>query len=325
MNPPQWTFYPSDLQFFIDEEQKDFKRRLRLWTQSQPCPRRIPPSAKDYYRHQIHTKQINESEKKSGLYRIFHIRNFTSDRRNYVQGPAALKHWHGDPLASMQRAFAAIDKDEGNLPDELAVLRNLYRDNDVQIRRLKKKPSVSFDDDDDNDADESDSDGGPDDGQQAKYRQSSQAPKPKEDVHSRRRSTRIEKQHQSGSSIRHHQASDTKNLVMLSSSYKPKAILQDPVAQSNPRKRRKAAEVLPSEAGSRPGSMMSDSEKSAYGTKPKHWKWGPNESTQEIIDFWTFFHTVDYGPAMTDEQYEESKKQQNHGLPTPEKTRKSLQ
>ncbi|KAI4156934.1 MAG: hypothetical protein L6R39_000886 [Caloplaca ligustica] len=148
---PGWVFIPTDLNFFIDFERTDYRRRVASFKKSSDgvCTQRIPPTPDQYV------------QACGGLYDMYMLRPFGSPqdawqhpgRSAYQPNP---KVWHGDPMLALFKAFHAVESNPHLLPeDSLMTLSRLYRAND-EIPRLDGAIGDSSDDDDDSGDDNSD-------------------------------------------------------------------------------------------------------------------------------------------------------------------------
>ncbi|QKX60439.1 uncharacterized protein TRUGW13939_07584 [Talaromyces rugulosus] len=124
---PGFIFFPTDLQFFIDFEINDQDRR-----RNDAGLRRRVPTAEDYKAHQLRTNTI-PSDAKGGLYRCVFLKNFVLGGRFPAIMPDLCKHrtWHGNPIASLRRAFAVLGTPrvyilDKRIRDDLEKLRYLY-------------------------------------------------------------------------------------------------------------------------------------------------------------------------------------------------------
>ncbi|KAM5447629.1 hypothetical protein MaudCBS49596_005888 [Microsporum audouinii] len=105
---PGYIFFPADLHFFINFELEDRERR-RLTAESGFPVKRQVPTAKDYKDHQIRNGSISP-EDVGGLYRRVFLKNFLHDGMfpSIIPTLTTPKCWHGDPMASLRRAIAAL-------------------------------------------------------------------------------------------------------------------------------------------------------------------------------------------------------------------------
>ncbi|KAL8999387.1 MAG: hypothetical protein Q9188_005901 [Gyalolechia gomerana] len=118
---PAWVFVPSNLDYFINFENTDFRRRQREHQTTGNFPIRHCPPAKDYV------------EEAGGLYDTYMLRQRRDDNgwnpglSTYLPRP---KWWHGDPMTALYKGFKAIGINSRLLPSKLAVISDLYQRND---------------------------------------------------------------------------------------------------------------------------------------------------------------------------------------------------
>jgi hypothetical protein len=109
---PGYVFFPTDIQYFIDFERRDRARREEFardtGTSISSFIRQVPTSD-DYKQHQVNNNIISPTAIGGRYSRLF--------LKQYLHGgelPGAeaffstAKEWHGAPLASFRRAFAAL-------------------------------------------------------------------------------------------------------------------------------------------------------------------------------------------------------------------------
>ena len=136
---PGLVFFPADLQFFIDFENKDFKRRKDESTQSE-WPARTCANAEDYFRHQLSEGVVTE-DACGGLYRRCNLRNYseTDMAPSFQLGSNTLppKEWHGCPMASIARVFHSLGARGFVIETEyktlLRELQDLYGEHDSEL------------------------------------------------------------------------------------------------------------------------------------------------------------------------------------------------
>lgn len=123
---PGFVFFPTDLRSFINFEVNDRERRRRR------NDRRSVPSAQLYKAHQTNTDTIL-TPAIGGLYRCVFLKNYLGggEYPDMTRALAISKPWHGDPLASLRRAFAVLGTPRVYIMDEqirkgLELLRHLY-------------------------------------------------------------------------------------------------------------------------------------------------------------------------------------------------------
>jgi hypothetical protein len=123
---PCFVFFPTDLRFFIDFELSDEIQRENTTT-------RQVPSAEAYKTHQVMNKTIS-SNAKGGLYTRVYLKNFFLGGllpEDTLRELSSDKQWHGNPIASLRRAFAILGSPrvyilDTKTRDELDRLRFLY-------------------------------------------------------------------------------------------------------------------------------------------------------------------------------------------------------
>jgi hypothetical protein len=71
---PSFFFLPTDLEYFLNYERQDRKRRRRLGCRTGTIPARICPTAQAYQDHQIH--QMVAGAELGGLYTRIVIKDF---------------------------------------------------------------------------------------------------------------------------------------------------------------------------------------------------------------------------------------------------------
>lgn len=143
-----WVFVPTDLKFFLDFEREDFERRTEALKTTGSRSGRICPSSLQY---QVHQEQELERGVCGGLYMSYVLRHYFYRLEGYPEiKPGASpfinnpKSWHGDPMASLEKAFKASGQQPNVFPQEvkstLRELLDLYCENDklsVDVLRSK--------------------------------------------------------------------------------------------------------------------------------------------------------------------------------------------
>jgi hypothetical protein len=137
---PGYVFFPTDIQYFIDFERRDRARREQLATDTavpiSSLSRHVPTSA-DYKQHEIDSNLISPTAIGGRYSRVF-LKQFlhSGEIPGIEEKYSTAKEWHGAPLASIRRAFAAlssprflviVDTNTRNLLEEL---RQLYFSDD---------------------------------------------------------------------------------------------------------------------------------------------------------------------------------------------------
>ncbi|KAL8635597.1 MAG: hypothetical protein Q9228_006928 [Teloschistes exilis] len=126
---PGRTFFPADLEYFLDFERQDFERRQRQYEVTGEWPTRVVPTAQDYLQHQAN---ILPPEASGGLYKRMFL-----DGNAHILGEDPKfppKSWHGCPLAALSRAFHSLGTQSHLFPreirEQLRQLQDLYGTND---------------------------------------------------------------------------------------------------------------------------------------------------------------------------------------------------
>ncbi|KAI4137543.1 MAG: hypothetical protein L6R39_007222 [Caloplaca ligustica] len=131
---PSWVFVPSNLDFFIEFEKEDFRRRMSDYKPNGEFPvRRCPPV--ELYRNTG-----------GGLYDAYMLRehgpkngNWRPGRSTYLPHPKA---WHGDPMVALFKGFIALGTHGFLLPRKLMILSRLYGRNDRGPREQVANPGL---------------------------------------------------------------------------------------------------------------------------------------------------------------------------------------
>ncbi|KAL8762711.1 MAG: hypothetical protein Q9184_001335 [Pyrenodesmia sp. 2 TL-2023] len=131
-----WVFIPSDLEFFIAAEKSDYERRINVYNISGIFP--VRPGTEEHI------------DSCGGMYDAYMLRHYMG-LGNWQPGRSTFlpntKHWHGDPMITLQKGFLALGLCSLLLPKELEVLSELYQLNDTgppqdRPRRLEaRKPT----------------------------------------------------------------------------------------------------------------------------------------------------------------------------------------
>lgn len=148
-----YVFFPADLDFFIEYELHDRQRRRQ-------GPRKTP-SAADYKDHQVREGKVS-SLAPGGLYCRIFLKDFLLGGILAIETLRMLaldKPWHGNPIASLRRAFGIlgsvrIEALDPNIYHQLHRLRHLYFSDSANSRltliyRFKAPEKRSRDDSDD--------------------------------------------------------------------------------------------------------------------------------------------------------------------------------
>ncbi|KAH8650281.1 hypothetical protein BGZ60DRAFT_194917 [Tricladium varicosporioides] len=111
---PSFFFLSTDLNYFLNYERQDRKRRRKLGRRTGTIPGLMCPTAQTYQDHQSH--QGVEGAGLGGLYTRIIINDFLPQypgRAPFQPGPSeygATKSWTGSPMASLQRAVLMLRK-----------------------------------------------------------------------------------------------------------------------------------------------------------------------------------------------------------------------
>jgi hypothetical protein len=111
---PSFFFLPTDLDYFLNYERQDRKRRRKLGRRTGTIPARMCPTAQTYQDHQRH--QGVEGAGVGGLYTRIVVKDFLPQypgRAPFQPGLSeygATKSWTGSPMASLQRAVLMLRK-----------------------------------------------------------------------------------------------------------------------------------------------------------------------------------------------------------------------
>ncbi|PYH98484.1 hypothetical protein BO71DRAFT_316258 [Aspergillus ellipticus CBS 707.79] len=135
---PGYVFFPTDLKFFIDFEMEDRERRRIAAENGHPIRRQVP-TAVQYRTHQQENGMIS-SDAICGLYRRVFLKNILHGGifPDLVRSFATSKEWHGNPMASIRRAIAALGSSrfyvvvDPEIRSDLERLRNLYFGDETQ-------------------------------------------------------------------------------------------------------------------------------------------------------------------------------------------------
>lgn len=127
---PGWVFFPTDLQYFLDFEDRDFERRQKHHDDTGEWPVRAVPSAENYLQFQ---SNIVPQTVIGGLYRRIYFHSRLSTNGVAVFGESAEippKPWHGCPLAALNRAFNSLGSQShiysSEVRQQLRDLQDLY-------------------------------------------------------------------------------------------------------------------------------------------------------------------------------------------------------
>lgn len=155
ISSPGWVFIPTDLQYFLDFERRDYKRRREMVGSTGAYVIRVSPSPGQYLQHQ--RKKVEEHAH-GGLYACYVLRHYVGRIPGMVQMQPGLspytepKPWHGDPMAALSKSFKAVGMTPLAFPtevrDKLMELSILYSTNDQLIKdRPRWHPAMGLEDD----------------------------------------------------------------------------------------------------------------------------------------------------------------------------------
>ncbi|KAL9043533.1 MAG: hypothetical protein Q9214_003284 [Letrouitia sp. 1 TL-2023] len=143
---PAFIFLPSDLQFFLRWEEEDFRRRINDYRKFGTCRARRPPSAADYNTW-VSQKLQHDSETEpgysGGLYSLYTLHEYLPRMPGISATRVGLspfhesKRWHGDPMASLRRAFLSLGSRAHVYPRP--VRRQLQRLQDMYIENTEQR------------------------------------------------------------------------------------------------------------------------------------------------------------------------------------------
>ncbi|KAL8665809.1 MAG: hypothetical protein Q9202_001931 [Teloschistes flavicans] len=140
---PGRTFFPADLDYFLDFERQDFERRQKQFEVTGDWPTRVVPTAQDYLQHQAN---ILPPEATGGLYR----RMFLAGKAHVLGEDPKFppKPWHGCPLAALSRAFHSLGSQSHLFPSDirqqLRDLQDLYGTNDQRAGAVPNTQGLSI-------------------------------------------------------------------------------------------------------------------------------------------------------------------------------------
>jgi hypothetical protein len=124
---PSFFFLLTDLNYFLNYERQDRKRRRKLGRRTGTIPARICSTAETYQAHQMH--EGIEGAQLGGLYTRIVIYDFLPQypgRASFQPGPSEYdqsKSWTGLPIASLQHAVLMLRKlNLHRIPHDIRVL-----------------------------------------------------------------------------------------------------------------------------------------------------------------------------------------------------------
>ncbi len=150
---PGFVFIPTDIQYFLDFEHRDYQRRRRVHKSSGELLLRVSPSATDYLQHQSQDGLIEERAC-GGLYTCYVLRHYMGKKLGHPEidhGKSPYmddKPWQGDPNTALSKAFRVVGAKPTAFPSEirkaLLDLSLLYCENDTYLQdqdsRLSRTP-----------------------------------------------------------------------------------------------------------------------------------------------------------------------------------------
>ena len=135
---PGMTFFPQDLNFFIDFEIDDYDRRVEKASSNGSTRRRKCPTRAEYLAAQI-KKGAVPKDAIGGLYDRYYLYDYLARRG---PGPTveletpAPRQWHGSPIAAICRAALV----SGGFATNLAVIPQEQRDKLRKLQDLYLRP-----------------------------------------------------------------------------------------------------------------------------------------------------------------------------------------
>ncbi|KAI4161391.1 MAG: hypothetical protein LQ342_004943 [Letrouitia transgressa] len=147
---PAFIFLPSDLQFFLRWEKEDFRFRINDYRNFGTCRARRPPTAADYNKwlsQKLQHDSETELSQNGGLYSLYTLHEYLPRMPGISATRVGLspfhksKRWHGDPMASLRRAFLSLGSRAHVYPRlvrrQLQRLQDMYIENTEQ--RIKRR------------------------------------------------------------------------------------------------------------------------------------------------------------------------------------------
>ncbi|TKA73643.1 hypothetical protein B0A49_09877 [Cryomyces minteri] len=136
INHPGLVFLPSDLQYFIDFENENFRSRQTLARNTGSVPPRTCPTPQMYLEHQVRTDAVSE-DASGGLYLRYTLYDYFhtfGPKNTWIPGLGPFQEpeqWHGAPMAALWRAFLILGNPFSGIPDKekrlLRELQDLYQ------------------------------------------------------------------------------------------------------------------------------------------------------------------------------------------------------
>ena len=289
ISSPGWVFIPTGIQYFLDFERRDYKRRRGIHELSGAYAVRVSPSPGQYLQHQ---RQDVEEDSQGGLYACYVLRHYMGRIPGIAELQPGLspytkpKPWHGDPMAALSKAFKALGIKPLAFPaalrDKLMELLLLYDTNDQLLKHRPYQQSAM------------DSGEGP--GPSPSVRTNEEAG-PQSKIVTRR----------NGTHTRQRTPSTPRGRRGASHGHQ---------VQSNLLKRKRSPE------GAREGTKTPPSDIQERRKRPlpeAHWKWGPEATSEMAVKFYdSVYHIPHNGMAPTVEVKERSDKAHRETLlPSP--------
>ena len=122
-----WVFLPVDLQYFIQFELEDQRKRSMLRT-----TRSVPTAAE--YRAHLYSLGLLSADTSHGLYQGWFLKDFLLGGKfplELLRSITSPKGWHGHPLAAIKKGFMALGSTRSNelhasVRQESQTLKDLY-------------------------------------------------------------------------------------------------------------------------------------------------------------------------------------------------------
>ncbi|TKA61113.1 hypothetical protein B0A49_12752 [Cryomyces minteri] len=149
VNDPGLAFIPTDLQYFIDSEKRDFKNRTDIARRLGHIQPRMTPTPQSYLEHQMNQGKLPR-DACGGQYWRYTLRDYfpVNADKSFIPGLGPFKEpglWHGAPMAALKRAFQILgDPVVKGIPEEqmnaLWELRKLYAREVVLPKQIGPNP-----------------------------------------------------------------------------------------------------------------------------------------------------------------------------------------
>ena len=138
-----WIFLPTEMQWIIEWEDKDYDKRLDIFDKTGKVVERTYPDEEDYEHYTRESGQLRDPDDgliRGGLYYSYILEEMfppvmmkaLKERGMKVPGimPGGPKRWHGAPMAAINRGFVVTGAPEMKLPrkewEQLRTLQRLY-------------------------------------------------------------------------------------------------------------------------------------------------------------------------------------------------------